>query len=348
MRIKDWFGFKLGNYLLNTMEATGSFRPITAAEMRIAPREHAPFVGDIPRQAGTEHYQPLEVYRIPRRGQEEVRDLLYTPRGMAWAGGTLHERYSIRKPVLEDLISPPFPRAKASIPRGTVVQTQFPNTYGDWVGEYLMTLATSLPIRPPLLMPRHLMERPYVRRDLARLGLETMVVERPVLVHEALVLRKTHHFWFFTADQVAAYRRAFRIDPPRPRPGPGPARSCTSPAKGEKSEYKNERAYPSETTAEIMAELGAKTVLARETSQEQYAALAGEAETVVADHGSAICNLLFWDTRNVIELFSEGWWNSYFLFLAKGAGVENYAMIRVDDLDRSELRRRLVEHLPRP
>ena len=209
---------KIGNALLRIMEATGSYRPIPEAEKRVVPREPAPFVGDIPRQAGTEHNQYREEYQAPPE-PEEVRDLLYTPRGMGWAGGTLRERYSLQKPVLADLVSPPFPRAKSSIPRGTVVQTQFPNTYGDWVGEYLMTLTNAPPVRPPLLVPSHLMERSYVRRDLAILGLETMVVERPVLVHEALVLPKRHYLWYFTADQVAAYRRAFRIDPPRPRPG---------------------------------------------------------------------------------------------------------------------------------
>ena len=116
---------------------------------------------------------------------------------------------------------------------------------------------------------------------------------------------------------------------------------------GEKSEFKNERAYPSETTAEIMAGLGAKVVLARETSHEQYAALAAEAETVVADHGAAISNLLFWDATTLIELYTEDWWTPYFIFLARAAGVENHALIRVDGLDREGLRRRLVEHLPR-
>ncbi len=333
---------KIGNALLRIMEATGSYRPIPEAEKRVVPREPAPFVGDIPRQAGTEHNQYREEYQAPPE-PEEVRDLLYTPRGMGWAGGTLRERYSLQKPVLADLVSPPFPRAKSSIPRGTVVQTQFPNTYGDWVGEYLMTLTNAPPVRPPLLVPSHLMERSYVRRDLAILGLETMVVERPVLVHEALVLPKRHYLWYFTADQVAAYRRAFRIDPPRPRPGSILYLS----RQGEKSEFKNERAYPSETTAEIMAGLGAKVVLARETSHEQYAALAAEAETVVADHGAAISNLLFWDATTLIELYTEDWWTPYFIFLARAAGVENHALIRVDGLDREGLRRRLVEHLPR-
>lgn len=52
-----------------------------------------------------------------------------------------------------------------------------------------------------------------------------------------------------------------------------------------------------------------------------------------------------WRTKNVIELTRRDWWHSANLFIAKGAGVENYAVIAVDDLDETQLRTRIEGHL---
>jgi hypothetical protein len=325
--------------VLKIFEVAGRYKPFTESELQCVQREAVWFVGDLPDKAGKEFNQYRIEFKIPRVPQE-VRNLLYTPRGMGWVDGAFYQRYSLREPALRDLFVRPSPNAASPVPQGTVVQAETPATYGDWVSEHLVSLVTALPICPPLLMPKHLMDKSYVRRDLALLGIETVAVERPVLVHKAVVLPKRRFSHYWTADEVEAYRRALHIEPIQPRPGS----ILYISREGEQSEgtFRN---YPSELTAGIMTELGARVVLARQTSYEEYLALAEEAETVIADHGSAMCNLLFWNTRNVIELFNEQWWNGCFLFLAKALGIENYALIRVDNIDRSELRCRIIHHL---
>ena len=190
-------------------------------------------------------------------------------------------------------------------------------------------------------MPRYLMEKSYVRRDLRELGIEAYTVERPVLVRKAVVLPKKNCFYNVNADDVRAYRAAFRVDPVTPRPGSILYLSRL----GVVNEMNQQRSYPSEMTAEIMSELGAKVVLAKDTSLEEYRCLAADAETFVAEHGSAMCNMMLWNPRSVIELVGDNWWNGNFLFIAKAMGVENYAVVRVEGLDRAELRRKLVQHL---
>ena len=102
-----------------------------------------------------------------------------------------------------------------------------------------------------------------------------------------------------------------------------------------------ERSYPHGIITSVMEELGVKIVFARDSSLEDYRQLALEAETVVADHGSALYNLLLWQTRNVIELYTNDWWNADFLFLAKALGVTNYALINTDGVTRTELTNKL-------
>ena len=115
------------------------------------------FSGDIPRGAGLEKSQGKLEYRLPREPQE-VHDLLYTPRGMAWKDGVLHRRYSLQEPALRDLYERPIEKPTVILPEGILVQAETPYTYGDWVSEHLCTLATAMPMTMPLLMPRHLMD----------------------------------------------------------------------------------------------------------------------------------------------------------------------------------------------
>lgn len=332
--------FAIRHFILSFAALSGSYQPFTEHEHRCVQKEAAYFLGDIPKNAGIEHNQYRLDYEVSRSPQEEVCNLLYTPRGMGWLKGTLYERFSIQQPAVKDLLIPPLLNGVTKLSQGTVVQVETPYTYGDWVSEHLICLTRALPICSPLLLPKYLMDKSYVRRDLELLGIETFTVEQPVLVQKAVVLHKTRHSHNWTASEVEAYRQAFRVKPIQPRPGSILYLS----REGENCEAMK-RSYPSKLTADIMEELGAKVVLAQQTTYEEYRALAEEAETVIADHGAAMCNLLFWNTKNVIELFSDQWWTSCFLFLAKALGISNYALIRVDNIEQLELRRKLIHYL---
>ena len=326
---------------------SGNFKPYQEIERQVIQREAVRFAGDIPYPTNLinlgEKFNPYrQEYKISRPSSEKVENLLYTPLGMGWKKNTLYERYSLRYPTTKELLFRPSLQNARSIPQGTVIQAKTPHTYGDWVSEHLVSLTQAVPITPPLLMPKHLMERAYVRRDLASLGIDAVAVEQPTLIHKAFVLHKQMFFHHWTENEVRAYRQAFNINPIRPRSGS----IIYISREGEQPLSKNHyRSYPNKLTAEIMQELGAKVVFARETTYEDYCALAREAETVVADHGAAMFNLLLWNAKNVIELFSDQRWSHCFLFLTNALKISNHALIKTDDIERSNLRRKLVHHL---
>jgi len=98
-------------------------------------------------------------------------------------------------------------------------------------------------------------------------------------------------------------------------------------------------------TANIIEDIGGRVFDAREASPTKFNEIAKETQSVIADQGSALFGVMHWQTKNVIELTRRDWWHSANLFIAKGAGVENYAVIAVDGLDEDALRARIVEHL---
>jgi hypothetical protein len=320
----------LKQFALTGYSTTGRYKPFSASEQEQIKGEAVEFSGDIPRGAGSENLQHKQEYKFPRTPQE-VSDLLYTPRGMAWKDGVLYRKYSLREPALRDLYERPIEKPTVILPNGIVVQAETPYTYGDWVSEHLCMLATAMPIAMPLLMPRHLMAKPYVRRDLSLLGIETYTVESNLLVKKALVLPKGRRAHYFTREEVVAIRRAYHVDSTPPRPGSILYLS----REGERGEA-IQRDYPSETIGTIMNNLGAKVVRTRETSLDQYRELAPEAETVVADHGAAMCNILFWNTKYLIECFKDDWWTNCFLMLARALGVQRHALMRVNNINRGQ------------
>src|SRR6202789_281696 len=214
MRIKR----RLKLIALRGFEATGRYKPLEANKMESIPSEAIVFAGDLPRGAGKELLQHRTEFRVPRMPQV-VRDLYYTARGMAWKDGTLYECHSIQEPSLRDLYYRPIEKPSVILGEGTVVQAETPYTYGDWVSEYLCTVAVAMPLASPLLMPVPLMAKSYIRRDLGLLGIETYTVERTVLIRNATVLPKRRHSHNFTREEVLALRRGFEVDPVPARPG---------------------------------------------------------------------------------------------------------------------------------
>jgi len=317
--------------------------PFTPVEKAQAKVQSISFSGDIP-EILQRKFQSICLlrFKVPRPLREEVENLIYTPQGRGWMKGKLHERFSIDlKPSIRDLIYLPRQSDIERVAQGTVIQAEYLHTYGDWVVEALITLAHALPIKEsPLFLPKYLMEKSFVLRDLNKLGIEARAVERPLLIQKAVVLHKNNPGLNLTAKDVEAYRKAFSIVPVYPQPG-----SIVYLSRHGDRASARERYYPSEMVSQIMAELGAKIVLTREMSPEEYVALASHAETVVADHGAAIYNLLYWKTQNLIELFSESWWHPCFLSLGNALGLSSHVLINVDNADYNRIRARLISEL---
>jgi capsular polysaccharide biosynthesis protein len=152
--------------------------------------------------------------------------------------------------------------------------------------------------------------------------------------------------FYITREEVQALQRAFHVDPAPPRPGSILYLSREG-YRGDHHTVEAHRSYPSEYITGFMRELGATIVPTREATPDRYRELAGEAETVVADHGSALCNLIFWNTRNVVELFNDSWWGNGFLMLANALGIRDYALVRVNERTPEQIRQQVVHHMKR-
>ena len=150
--------------------------------------------------------------------------------------------------------------------------------------------------------------------------------------------RRSNHY--FTREEVLAVRRAFHVDFTPPRPGSILYLS----REGEHAEA-IQRDYPSDTIGTIMSNLGVRVVRTRETSLDQYRELASEAETVIADHGAAMCNMLFWNTKYIIECFTDDWWTNCFLMLARALGVQRHALVRVNNTTAGNIRQRIIQEM---
>jgi hypothetical protein len=55
--------------------------------------------------------------------------------------------------------------------------------------------------------------------------------------------------------------------------------------------------------------------------------------------------MLFWQPKTVIELFVDNWWVNNNLFVAKYCGVENYAVLAVDQLSKSQIEEKITDSL---
>ncbi|WP_165070298.1 glycosyltransferase 61 family protein [Paludisphaera rhizosphaerae] len=323
--------------LIGSSRLIGRYVPFSADELRTVPRELVPFEGDLPSDWGHVHAQEARRFVVPRVPMH-VNNLLYTPEGMAWADGRLFEKYSIRKPSLRELVRKPSARRARVIDEAVVTQSETPYTFGDWTSQLLISILNRYPLTAPLVLPLRLYERSFVRRDLERLGIEVIPADVDLRIGHALVLPRTRPENAFTPADMRNFQRAFQIDAPTPRPG-----SIVYLSREGEASDSFERRYPSREVAEIVRGLGGRVVMARETSLDEYIRLAEHAETVVADHGSAICNILYWKPKRVVELFSTAWWNPYFLFFAHAHGVPSYRLMNIDD--DSHLSERLAEAL---
>lgn len=315
------------------LAAAGRWRPTARAEKQVKQTDAVAVSGDRP----TQHRL---LYKTPRPEFIDDEDIVYTPAGLALKNGAVIERYSIRAPsTMEILTSVPSKEMK-SIAAGTVIESETPYTYGDWVGDFVLALATAQHIVEPLVLPQALANKPYVIRDVEALGVEHVVARDPLRIEKARVLRKRIPSYYWGPREVAAYRNACRVTPPPAREG-----SILYLGRFDTASEAVQRRYPSETVARIVQSLGGAVFDARNASPEKFNALAPEMETVIADQGSALFGVMHAQTKNVIELAEDNWWHNANLFIANGAGVQNYAVIHLGGKDEAALRKRIEGHL---
>ena len=293
--------------------------------------------------AGPVNYICGADYITPRPITTAHRNVRYTPTGFAWENRRLDISLSARPPTSAyDVLFEHVQGTADAIETATIVECQHPNTYGDWTSEHIKSIAHCPDFPRPLALPADVAARSYVRHELNQLGIDFIAVQRPLLIRNATVIHLPHPYLLWTEADVAAYRRLFRIEPRTPRAGSLLYLSRS----GVKSEQKlAARQFPSQTIARIVQDLGGRVVVTEGMTREDFALLADEAETVVADHGAALFNILQWNTRNIIELVTDNWWSKCFVFLATSCGVANHAIVRTDRRSEAELRAILTRHL---
>ncbi|WP_425410137.1 hypothetical protein [Hyphococcus sp.] len=318
--------------LRRTLALTGKWAPAGKAARQTEQTETLTLSGDKPAQKRL-------VYKLRRPESETVENLLYTAEGMGVLNGGIVERFSVRAPSVPEILKTPKDAAR-TIAQGTVIEAETPYTYGDWVGDFVRAMATANKIAGPVVMPAFLAEKPYVARDIAALGYSMEIADAPLRIEKAIVLRKTIPSYYWREEDVGAYRAAFGLAPARARKG-----SITYLGRFGTVSESVQRDYPSESVAAIVESLGGFVFDARHAAPDKFNDMAPQMETVIADQGSALFGVMHWRTKNVIELTRRDWWHSANLFIAKASGVENYAVIAIDDLDEAALRNRIEGHL---
>lgn len=290
-------------------------------------REAVRFHGDIPPGAGTEHAQRRLVFEPEPPNQVEIARLTYTHRGMGWIDGHLDRRACFEEIGPRHLLDlPGAPRFVFD--EATVLQSQTPRTYGDWCSEHLPSLSRAVidkTLVEPLLLPAWWLQRPYVQRDLAVLGIRAESVTSTVLIRTATVLQKVRpgHYWgLHEAEKV---RHALRIAPQPSRPGSAIYLS----RKGERGEGLV-RAIDNDLVEDAMHTAGVTVARTARRTQASFAALASEADTVFFDHGSALYNMLAWRPRRIVELYSPEYWDSSFLFFSHSLSLSDYHVWQID------------------
>jgi Glycosyltransferase 61 len=313
-------------------------------------REAHTFVGDLSPvtapEPGPVFHQRRVVFARPRPFVSRVSDLRYTPRGMAWVNGRLERRYSFEEIGLRQLLD--FPRRPVrEYAQATVLQAQTPFTYGDWVSEHVAMLALALREKlfvAPLLLPARWAAKPYVRRDLAAMGIAVEPADGTLLIRNAQVLhkRRPNHYW--TEAEAGAILEAMSIVPAPAAPGSALYLSRL----GERGEGPQRELNNAAVEAAMQA-AGVRIVRTAGRTLDDYIALAPHAETVFADHGSALYNVMRWSTRRVVELYSPAYWDSSFLFLMNSLGITDYHTWRIDaDIDVGALAERIRTLMRQP
>jgi hypothetical protein len=313
--------------LLKGASFVGRYSDWTAAERQQKRLDAVAFKGDIPAGAGSEYNQYRVGYVKHRPLVTIASDVLYSSVGMAWAGKRLERRYSFRDVGLRELFERPE-SAGSQFVEATLLQAQTPYTFGDWVSEHLPLISAALEqgaVVEPLLLPAYWNSKSYVKRDLLMLGLRAVSVSEPTRIDRAVVLNKTRPGHYWTRQEVDAVLRAMRMSRPLANVGSAVYLSRF----GQRGEGPR-RQINNLVTEAAMALAGVRVVRTASYAYQDYLDLAMDAETVFADHGGALGNIMHWRTKRVIEFFAPNFWTSAFLFLADSLGIYDYHLWQID------------------
>lgn len=320
---------------LRMLEAAGRYRHYNRPPSRPSGPPVA-FEGDNP--VTGELSQTRHVVDPATISIETVENVAYTRFGQAWIDGCLMRQYSAKSPSYRDLLG--SGGISETLENATIIQSFLALTYGDWMGEHLSSLIYfGCPVQP-LALPGFLEERRYVRRDCERLGLDVRFIKQTTRIRNCVVLPKVRQGNYFMRDDPRRFCEAFAVAPRKPRPG-----SIVYLTRRRASSYGPARRHPFEEISAVMDEIDARIIDTDEMSFDGWLALGEEADIVIAEHGAALFNMMFWRPRCVIELFSGRWWNNSFLFVGEAVGVERHFLFNTDGLDRSAIARRIKSAL---
>lgn len=282
----------------------------------------------------------VQSYDQDRPAKATYEKVVYSPHGYALHNGRIDYSLSARKKDYNrDFPKLLLRQSDTHLGSATLIESHFPNTYGDWVFEQMRSLTKHLPLQAPLLLPRDIAARGYVKRELDQMGINFLVAATNVKIDRAHVLHKPQHLNFWDNGDVSAYRNALKIEDVPTRSGSVVylSREGVTGAHAYVT-----RTYKSAEVSEIVSELGGRTVLTEGMGMDDFRELASEAETVIADHGAAIFNILQWRPKRVIEIVTNNWWDSSPLFVSRAMGVQLHGLVVCDDLDLAGLRHRLT------
>lgn len=287
----------------------------------------------------------IEEFSVPRPLKEHRENVLYSADGLAWSGVRVDEFCSIRRSRgagLHTYLNQKF--WARPLDQGTIIQGECPNTYGDWISEQVKCLCLVEDILEPVILPGFLGRRSYVQHEMKRLGIRYISLDYPVLIRQACVLHKPRHRTNWNKSEVEAFRK--RIGHSRAAPERGSV-LFLSRANVSSEQHSVTRDYKSEVARAAVEDLGGIVVETEGLNIDDFRALAAYAETVVADHGAAMFNILHWNTRNIVEIVSDNWWSNCFVVLGVACGVNNYAIVRCDARPENETRRLIVAYVRR-
>lgn len=312
----------------------GLYEQVTPAEREVAQGEEISFLaarsGQLSPEVSPQHR--LE-YLNPRPESEHAEDLLYTRTGIAWTRGRVVERYCMRPPYLRENLLPPSRARSESIDSAVIVEPgHYPYTYGDWLHACFGTILCAGKLESPLLLPESVVRKPYVARDLKAAGIDFIPVTRTYAVKNARILRIQAPMGYWTASEVNAYQRTFA--PERRTPDPG---SISYLGRFNLGTEAVARRFPSETVGDVVRGMGGEVIRQEILNPEISVQLGSSMETVIADHGSGVLNILHWKPKNIIELVVNDWWCNNNLFVAHAMGIRNYAVVDVDGLSRPRI-----------
>lgn len=324
--------------ILSVAEHLGRFQSHDLVETQIEATSPVRFFGERPHSTTFGELQEHRVaFSKPRPYCEESSGLLYSASGMCWIDGKLIEKYSIRRPSFADLRASPPRYPGKSFDVATIVESDYPYSYGDWLHCYLGSILTAAAqVKGPVLIPKELTRKAYVRRDLDIAQIDYQSVEDWVHIERAVVLRKRNFGFIWDQEYCESFIAKFAPDRPDPKPG-----SLVYFARGDQQSETNGRIYPTKTIASVVEDMGGQVIDQSKFTPEFAKRIAPACDLVIMDHGSGGTNMLYWKPKLVVELFVNHWWTHNNLFLSDSLNVAHHAVIDVDGISAPDFSEKL-------